>query len=197
MFTVVYWIVVAFLLFLAGYGLYKTFWYFVKLMKLAHFLKRVTKERTDLHINFKRTIFSIPFVKYGMPLLEFMIGEKHYELTFLSFPSIRSRWNIEMRNGMAFFEVRRKNRIFYGIDRNSEEPDSAAEYRRELRMIRKPICITPQNEYFDRQFILVYPRPREITRTSQSLEYLSFGEELDGHTLISFEELVKFMNNEK
>lgn len=190
---VLYYIFLGALLLGTGYAVCKGILHFGKLRHLWRLLGRAQKENPDLRITVKRRLIGIPFGKYGDPFLEFEIAKKRYELTVLSFPSVRSRWNLELGSSLSFIEVRRKNRLFYGIEKNSEEPDSAVEYRRELRLLRRPIRLTEQDPAFTEQLILVYPEPRELTVTAQRQEYIAFGSTVNGHTVISLTGLCEIM----
>ena len=123
------------------------------------------------------------------------MSEKNYEVSILSFISTHSRWNIEKTRTRYLFEVRKYNKILYNVYNNSgTEPELSKEYRRETRLYRKELYVSPISEAYEKQIWLVFPKPRLLTYTDTGWEYLIAGSVVGGHEIMYAKDFFEFIS---
>lgn len=165
------------------YSIYKVIWYIVKILVLFGKVSKLA--RGGVTVQWLRHPLKIIFGQKGVPIFTVGMSGKNYEVSILSFISTHSRWNIEKTRTRYLFEVRKYNKILYNVYNNSgTEPELSKEYRRETRLYRKELYVSPISEAYDKQMWLVYPKPRLLTYTDTGWEYLIAGNIVGGHEIM-------------
>ena len=175
------------------YSIYKVIWYIAKILVL---LGKVSKlARGGVTVQWLRHPLKIIFGQKGVPIFTVGMSGKNYEVSVLSFISTHSRWNIEKTRTRYLFEVRKYNKILYNVYNNSgTEPELSKEYRRETRLYRKELYVSPISEAYDKQMWLVYPKPRLLTYTDTGWEYLIAGNIVGGHEIMYAKDFFEFIS---
>ena len=175
------------------YGIYKLIWYAVKMLILKGVMRKMSRSVT---VERKRKFSYILFGKKGPADYVITADGRRYEISVLSFVSTHGRWNIEKtRNGYAI-ESRRSSKVFFGKHVNSNQPDHVAEYKGESRVSRKELLLTPMDESFEKQILLLYPYPARITYTDAHYSELRPGDTVEGHVIMNIAG-IKELSNKK
>lgn len=125
------------------------------------------------------------------------VEDRVYEVSLLSFVSTHGRWNMEkLRDGYAV-EVRRESKLFYKRHYNSNAPEHVSEYKGEFRVCRRKLALSPKDPTLAGQILLVYPRPNRITYTDARYHEIGSGETIDGHMVMSIEDLHRLVTGKK
>lgn len=165
------------------YSIYKVIWYIVKILVLFGKVSKLA--RGGVTVQWLRHPLKIIFGQKGVPIFAVGMSGKNYEVSVLSFISTHSRWNIEKTRTRYLFEVRKYNKILYNVYNNSgTEPELSKEYRRETRLYRKELYVSPISEAYEKQIWLVFPKPRLLTYTDTGWEYLIAGNIVGGHEIM-------------
>lgn len=117
------------------------------------------------------------------------------EVSILSFLSTHGRWNIlekydlKTNTSETLLEVRRYNRWFYKAEKHSEMSEANMDLRRETLFRTVPLRLAPRDgeDPTLRSVLLVHPRPRLMTRTVNHMDYVNWGETLEGYELLTDE----------
>lgn len=175
------------------YSIYKVIWYIAKILVL---LGKVSKlARGGVTVQWLRHPLKIIFGQKGVPIFTVGMSGKNYEVSVLSFISTHSRWNIEKTRTRYLFEVRKYNKILYNVYNNSgAEPELSKEYRRETRLYRKELYVSPISEAYEKQIWLVFPKPRLLTYTDTGWEYLIAGSVVGGHEIMYAKDFFEFVS---
>lgn len=153
-----------------------------KMIALSRKLKKLN--RGDTSVEYVRSFSKIAFGEKGKPNFLVKTKDKTYEVTALSFPVVRGRWNIEKAEGRYYAEVRVYNKWFFNVYNNSgTEPEHSKEYRRETRITRKRFYINPDKGQAEK-ILLVYPKPKALTYTDYKYEYVYSGNEVFGYKVL-------------
>lgn len=177
------------------YSIYKVIWYSVKVLVLFGKVSKLA--RVGATVQWLRHPLKILFGQNGVPDFTVGMAGKTYEVSVLSFISTHSRWNIEKARTRYLFEVRKYNKILYNVYNNSgTEPELSKEYRRETRLYRKEIYVSPISEAYDKQIWLVFPKPRLLTYTDTGWEYLIAGSVVGGHEIMYAKDFFGFFQRE-
>ena len=175
------------------YSIYKVIWYIVKILVLFGKVSKLA--RGGVTVQWLRHPLKIIFGQKGVPIFAVGMSGKNYEVSVLSFISTHSRWNIEKTRTRYLFEVRKYNKILYNVYNNSgTEPELSKEYRRETRLYRKELYVSPISEAYDKQMWLVYPKPRLLTYTDTGWEYLIAGSVVGGHEIMYAKDFFEFIS---
>ena len=175
------------------YSIYKVIWYIVKILVLFGKVSKLA--RGGVTVQWLRHPLKIIFGQKGVPIFTVGMSGKNYEDSVLSFISTHSRWNIEKTRTRYLFEVRKYNKILYNVYNNSgTEPELSKEYRRETRLYRKELYVSPISEAYDKQMWLVYPKPRLLTYTDTGWEYLIAGNIVGGHEIMYAKDFFEFIS---
>ena len=175
------------------YSIYKVIWYIVKILVLFGKVSKLA--RGGVTVQWLRHPLKIIFGQKGVPIFTVGMSGKNYEVSILSFISTHSRWNIEKTRTRYLFEVRKYNKILYNVYNNSgTEPELSKEYRRETRLYRKELYVSPISEAYDKQMWLVYPKPRLLTYTDTNWEYLIAGNIVGGHEIMYAKDFFEFIS---
>lgn len=175
------------------YSIYKVIWYIVKILVLFGKVSKLA--RGGVTVQWLRHPLKIIFGQKGVPIFTVGMSGKNYEVSVLSFISTHSRWNIEKTRTRYLFEVRKYNKILYNVYNNSgTEPELSKEYRRETRLYRKELYVSPISEAYDKQMWLVYPKPRLLTYTDTNWEYLIAGNIVGGHEIMYAKDFFEFIS---
>lgn len=171
------------LIILFFYTVYKVIWYSVKMLSLSKKLKAL--DAASITVTYMRKFPEMIFGKKGQPDFVINAAGKAYEVSVISFISTHSRWNIEKAARNYYIEVRKYNNVIYKTEKNSgTEPQHARDYRRESRFVRTELHISPLRTEFDKQILLIYPRPKLLTYTDTKLDYLDAGSTVGGHEIM-------------
>lgn len=175
------------------YSIYKVSWYIVKILVLFGKVSKLA--RGGVTVQWLRHPLKIIFGQKGVPIFTVGMSGKNYEVSVLSFISTHSRWNIEKTRTRYLFEVRKYNKTLYNVYNNSgTEPELSKEYRRETRLYRKELYVSPISEAYDKQMWLVYPKPRLLTYTDTNWEYLIAGNIVGGHEIMYAKDFFEFIS---
>lgn len=175
------------------YSIYKVIWYIVKILVLFGKVSKLA--RGGVTVQWLRHPLKIIFGQKGVPIFTVGMSGKNYEVSVLSFISTHSRWNIEKTRTRYLFEVRKYNKILYNVYNNSgTEPELSKEYRRETRLYRKELYVSPISEAYEKQIWLVFPKPRLLTYTDTGWEYLIAGSVVGGHEIMYAKDFFGFIS---
>ena len=175
------------------YSIYKVIWYIVKILVLFGKVSKLA--RGGVTVQWLRHPLKIIFGQKGVPIFTVGMSGKNYEVSVLSFISTHSRWNIEKTRTRYLFEVRKYNKIQYNVYNNSgTEPELSKEYRRETRLYRKELYVSPISEAYEKQIWLVFPKPRLLTYTDTNWEYLIAGSVVGGHEIMYAKDFFEFIS---
>ena len=175
------------------YSIYKVIWYIVKILVLFGKVSKLA--RGGVTVQWLRYPLKIIFGQKGVPNFTVGMSGKNYEVSVLSFISTHSRWNIEKTRTRYLFEVRKYNKILYNVYNNSgTEPELSKEYRRETRLYRKELYVSPISEAYEKQIWLVFPKPRLLTYTDTGWEYLIAGSVVGGHEIMYAKDFFEFIS---
>ena len=175
------------------YSIYKVIWYIVKILVLFGKVSKLA--RGGVTVQWLRHPLKIIFGQKGAPIFTVGMSGKNYEVSVLSFISTHSRWNIEKTRTRCLFEVRKYNKILYNVYNNSgTEPELSKEYRRETRLYRKELYVSPISEAYEKQIWLVFPKPRLLTYTDTGWEYLIAGSVVGGHEIMYAKDFFEFIS---
>lgn len=175
------------------YSIYKVIWYIVKILVLFGKVSKLA--RGGVTVQWLRHPLKIIFGQKGVPNFTVGMSGKNYEVSVLSFISTHSRWNIEKTRTRYLFEVRKYNKILYNVYNNSgTEPELSKEYRRETRLYRKELYVSPISEAYEKQIWLVFPKPRLLTYTDTGWEYLIAGSVVGGHEIMYAKDFFEFIS---
>lgn len=175
------------------YSIYKVIWYIVKILVLFGKVSKLA--RGGVTVQWLRHPLKIIFGQKGVPIFAVGMSGKNYEVSVLSFISTHSRWNIEKTRTRYLFEVRKYNKILYNVYNNSgTEPELSKEYRRETRLYRKELYVSPISEAYEKQIWLVFPKPRLLTYTDTGWEYLIAGSVVGGHEIMYAKDFFEFVS---
>lgn len=175
------------------YSIYKVLWYIAKILVLFGKVSKLA--RGGVTVQWLRHPLKIIFGQKGVPNFTVGMSGKNYEVSILSFISTHSRWNIEKTRTRYLFEVRKYNKILYNVYNNSgTEPELSKEYRRETRLYRKELYVSPISEAYEKQIWLVFPKPRLLTYTDTGWEYLIAGSVVGGHEIMYAKDFFKFIS---
>lgn len=171
--------------------LYKLIWYAVKLAALKSTLKYFNKGKSK--ITFLRFPLS-PRSKKGETNFVIQTSTDTFNVSVLSFFSANSRWNIEKTKTGYYAESRYKDKLFYKTEKNSgTEPEFAREYRRETRIQRAKLHLSPKNNSMGKNILLIYPRPKLITYTDLKINYIKAGDRIENYEIMFADELVALL----
>ena len=172
--------------------LYKLCWYAVKLSALRSLLKDYNEG--DVSITFLRKPSAVVFGKKGETDFTVKTPKGQYAVSILSFVSANSRWNIEKTRHSYFAESRRRNNIFYRVEKHSgTEPEFARDYRRETRLQRAELHLSSEKNPTEKKILLIYPRPLLLTYTDTSLNYLNPGDKIEDYEIMYADELIALL----
>ena len=175
------------------YSIYKVLWYIAKILVLFGKVSKLA--RGGVTVQWLRHPLKIIFGQKGVPNFTVGMSGKNYEVSVLSFISTHSRWNIEKTRTRYLFEVRKYNKILYNVYNNSgTEPELSKEYRRETRLYRKELYVSPISEAYEKQIWLVFPKPRLLTYTDTGWEYLIAGSVVGGHEIMYAKDFFEFIS---
>ena len=179
------------------YGIYKLIWYIFKLAALGHTMKKLRKK--GYKVIRLRNVPACVFGTHGATDYRVITPSAVYEISVITFISNHSRWNIEKKQVSEdkkyryHIDVRRYNKMFYKVYRHAERPDHAIDFRRESRIVRAPLVLPPRDENMrpqDRQILLFYPKPQDLTQTEHGLELLYVGCKLDNFEVMYLDSLL-------
>lgn len=171
--------------------LYKFIWYIVKLSALTSMLKDFNQG--NIKITFLKPILSVKR-KQGETNFVIQTPTQIFNVSVISFFSANSRWNIEKTKLGYYVESRYKDKLFYRTENNSgTEPEFAREYRRETRIQRAELHLSPENKSGEKNVLLIYPRPKLITYTDHQVNYIKAGDRIENYEIMFADELLALL----
>ncbi len=174
------------------YVLGKLFRYAVKLITLKSLLKDYNTG--DVKITFLRKIHHMAFGPRGQTDFIIETPKKRYAVSVISFLLENGRWNIEKTRHSYYVEARRRNDIFYRVEKNSgTEPEFARDYRRESRFQRSELHLSTQKSDSEKRILLIYPCPLSLTYTDSEIHYLNPGDRIEDYEIIYADELLDLL----
>lgn len=174
------------------YFMCKLIWYIIKMLQLDFTLTK----KCSAKVNHIRRIILLIFGKRVLPTYFFEKGEKNYKVVVLTHFQNNSRWNFEKAGKFYYFEVRRFNKYIYNVYVNSgTEPEIAKDYRRETRLFRTKLYLEDESEKYEKQIILIYPKPKLLTLTETNWCYVDKNTKICNHEILYLDDLIDLMNN--
>lgn len=169
------------------YALYKIIWYIIKMYSFRAKMRRLGREE-GIMVEELRGLKGILFGTRGEADYYVTVGGKRYEVSVLSFISVHGRWSLEKTRTGHLIEVRRPPEFFYSKKRHLSVADSVHERKNELRLRRKALVLTPEDEEYAGQILLVYPAPMRITYADHKYREIVSGDTVAGHTVMNMED---------
>ena len=176
------------------YCVYKVVWYAVIMLAFPVKMKRLG--RNGIRVERLRGLAKTIFGRKGDPDYYMTVNGKRYEVCVLSFISIHGRWIFEMRTAKYGIEARRLRDHFYSEKKHRSMAGGTHEYRHEFRISRKELFLTPADGEYAGQILLLYPMPKRIVCVDHKYRELSSGEEMYGHTVMSFKDFAETVRKE-
>ena len=174
------------------YVLRKMFRYTVKLVTLKSLLKDYNSDK--IKITFLRKLRHIAFGPRGQTDFIIETPKKRYVVSVISFILENGRWNIEKTRNSYYVEARRRNDIFYRVEKNSgTEPEFARDYRRESRIQRSELHLSTQKSDSEKRILLIYPHPLLLTYTDSQIHYLNPGDRIEDYEIMYADELIALL----
>lgn len=181
------------LILLLFYVLRKLGGYAVKLITLKSLLKDYSTG--SIKITFVRKLHNIAFGPRGGTDFLIETPKKKYAVSVISFLLDTGRWNIEKTRHSYYVEARRRNDIFYRVEKNSgTEPEFARDYRRESRFQRSELHLSTQKSDSEKRILLIYPHPLSLTYTDSQIHYLNPGDRIEDYEIMYADELLDLLD---
>ena len=174
------------------YVLRKMFRYTVKLVTLKSLLKDYNSDK--IKITFLRKLRHIAFGPRGQTDFIIETPKKRYAVSVISFLLENGRWNIEKAIHSYYVEARRRNDIFYRVEKNSgTEPEFARDYRRESRFQRSELHLSTEKSESEKRILLIYPCPLSLTYTDSEIHYINPGDRIEDYEVMYADELLDLL----
>ena len=91
-------------------------------------------------------------------------------------------------------EARRRNDIFYRVEKNSgTEPEFARDYRRESRFQRSELHLSTEKSDSEKRILLIYPCPLSLTYTDSNIHHLTPGDRIEDYEIMYADELIALL----
>ena len=180
------------------YGLFKLIWYGFKILGFKRYIAKIGKLK-HVKVEAKRKFSDAFFGKKFAVDYVISVGYKKYEITVLTFISTHGRWNVEKTRTKYYAESRRASNLFFGKYNNSNAPDHVSEYKGEWRVKRKELVLSPIDDEFEKQIILVYPNSKRVTYTDSQYNIISYRRPdnirnvIEGHAVVGTKELLEIL----
>ena len=167
--------------------------YVIKMIVLKSLIKDMKK--SGARVQQKRRFFGVLFGKKGNVDYVMDVDDKKYELCILSFAALRGHWNIEQARGRYYVECRRQKKPQFGEGGVS---DDLKLFKSERRVARKELFLTPIDESFEKQILLIYPWPNRMTYTdSHYHDVTSCKDQVEGHVMMNVEDFYRLMTGKE
>lgn len=191
---ILYYLLLFYACILVLYGIYKIIWYTVIMLSFPVKMKRLGKN--GVRVERLRNLTDIVFGSKGDPDYYVTVGAKRYEVSVLSFISIHGRWIFEMRTACFRIEARRLRDLFYSEKKHRGMAGGPHEYKNEMRISRKELKLTPVEEEYAGQILLLYPMPKRIVCVDHRYRELQSGDTVEGHTVMSMQSFLDLIREE-
>ena len=191
---ILYYIILFYMLVLFLYSVYKVIWYTAIMLAFPSKMKKLRKE--GVRVERLRRLRDILFGRKGDPDYYVTVGGKRYEVSVLSFISVHGRWIFEMRTARYRIEARRLRDLVYSEKKHRGMGGSTYEYRNEFRISRKDLFLTPADEEYAGQILLLYPMPKRIVCVDHQYRELKSGDTVYGHTVMSLRDFTEMVQKE-
>lgn len=176
------------------YSIYKVIWYTVKMLSFGVRMKRLGKNH--VRVERLRNLMAIVFGSKGDPDYYVTVGDKRYEVSVLSFISIHGRWIFEMRTACFRIEARRLRDLIYSEKKHRGMAGGPHEYKHEIRISRKELKLTPTEEEYAGQILLLYPTPKRIVCVDHRYRELQSGDTVEGHTVMNMQSFLDLIQKD-
>ena len=194
MFIILYYLLLFNMLVLFLYSVFKVIWYTAVMLSLPGKMKRL--EKKGARVERLRSLWDTVFGRKGDPAYYVTVGAKRYEVTVLSFISIHGRWIFEMRTSKFYIEARRLRSHFYSQKKHRGMGGSDIEYKNEFRISRKELFLTPIEEEYTGQILLLYPEPKRVVCVDHQYRELASGDTVEGHTVMNIHDFLELISQE-
>lgn len=191
---ILYYILLFYACVIVLYSIYKVIWYTVIMLSFPAKMKRLSKK--GVQVEHLRKLTDIVFGRKGDPDYYVTVGGKRYEICVLSFISIHGRWIFEMRTACFRIEARRLRDLIYSEKKHRGMAGGPHEYKQELRISRKELFLTPLEEEYAGQILLLYPTPKRIVCVDHRYRELRSGDTVEGHTVMNFSDFGDLIHKE-
>lgn len=191
---ILYYLLLFYACILVLYGIYKVIWYTVIMLSFPVKMKRLGKN--GIRVERLRNLTDIVFGSKGDPDYYVTVGAKRYEVSVLSFISIHGRWIFEMRTACFRIEARRLRDLIYSEKKHRGMAGGPHEYKNEMRISRKELKLTPVEEEYAGQILLLYPMPKRIVCVDHRYRELQSGDTVEGHTVMSMQSFLDLIREE-
>ena len=166
--------------------------YVIKLVTLKSLLKDYNTG--SIKITFVRKLHHIAFGPRGQTDFLIETPKGKYAVSVISFLLDTGRWNIEKTRNSYYVEARRRNDIFYRVEKNSgTEPEFARDYRRESRFQRSELHLSTQKSDSEKRILLIYPCPLSLTYTDSNIHHLTPGDRIEDYEIMYADELIALL----
>ncbi len=189
---ILYYILLFYACVIVLYSLYKVIWYTVKILSLPAKMRGLRAD--GVRVERIRRLTDVVFGRKGDPDYYVTVGDKRFEVCVLSFISIHGRWIFEMRTARYCIEARRLRDLIYSVKKHKGMGGSAYEYKNEFRISRKDLYLTPTEEEYAGQILLLYPAPKRIVCVDHRYRELSSGDTVYGHTVMDLQDLKELIH---
>ena len=169
------------------YGIYKVIWYAVKMLALKILFLRMGEN--GVKIESRRKFFNILFGKKGEVDFVIKTSLQRFEVSVIAFVSTHGRWNFEKGKDGYYVECRRASSLFYKRYINTAQAEHAEQYKRESRIKRERLYITPKESSEAKQVLLLYPYPKCVTHTDSHYNELYVGDRVAGYEIMNVEKI--------
>ena len=188
--TVIYYLFLLYITYIVVYSIYKAIWYCIKMFSLHLFISLLKKK--NICVKKYRSITDVMFKEKGGLWVEIDSDNMKYRICLLSFVSSHSRWNIEKNPRSYYVEVRKYNKLFYNLYNHSGiESEQVKEFKRETKLKRcemkfpEPITADQNSQ----NILLIYPKPKLVTYTYDTFEYVDQGKIINSFKVMYLEDL--------
>ena len=195
----VIWILIRLLILLAIviylYSVYKVIWYTAKMLFFRAKMRKLDG-MDGIRVEELRGLKDIMFGTRGEADYYVTVKGKRYEISVLSFITVHGRWSLEKTRTGHIIEARRPAMFFYSKKHHKSMAGSADEIKNELRLSRKALVLTPREEEYARQILLVYPEPMRMTYSDHRYVELHSGDTVADHTVMNIRDFWNLIHGE-
>lgn len=175
------------------YAVYKVIWYIVKMFSFRSKMRKLGREE-GIVVEELRGLKGILFGTKGEADYYVTVKGKRFEVSVISFISVHGRWSFEKTRTGHLIEARRPPEFFYSKKRHLSVADSVHERKNELRLSRKALVLTPEEEEYAMQILLVYPTPMRITYADHKYTEIHSGDTVAGHTVMNMRDFLNLFH---
>lgn len=176
------------------YAVYKVIWYIVKMFSFRAKMRKLGKEE-GIRVEELRGLRGILLGTKGEADYYVTVKGIRYEVSVISFISVHGRWSFEKTRIGHLIEVRRPPEFFYSKKRHLSVADSVHERKNELRLSRKALVLTPKEDEYAMQILLVYPAPMRITYADHQYTEIHSGDTVTNHVIMNIQDFLALVRS--